>query len=87
MGPAGRRFRARARYAAVSAYAQSTTEPATATELIGNALTVPEVETALSNMEADLSSHCPDVRYVYLTAVAARRPDGEESTYGGDGTA
>jgi hypothetical protein len=50
-------------------------------------LTVPEVETALSNMEADLSSHCPDVRYVYLTAVAARRPDGEESTYGGDGTA
>jgi hypothetical protein len=60
---------------------------ADAGELIGNALTVPEVETPLSNMEAELSSRWPDVCYVYLTTVAARRPDGEESTYGGDGTA
>jgi hypothetical protein len=66
---------------------QSTTEPSTATELIGNALTVPEVETPLSNMEAELSSHWPDVCYVYLTTVAARRPDDEESRRGGDGTA
>jgi hypothetical protein len=70
----------------VSAYVQSTTEPSTATELIGNALTVPEVETPLSNMEAELSSHWPDVCYVYLTTVAARRPDDEESRRGGDGT-
>jgi hypothetical protein len=48
-------------------------------------LTVPEVETALSNMEAELRSHWPDVRYVYLTPVAAHRPDDEESTHGGDG--
>ena len=86
MGPAGRQFRARPRDVSVSAYVQSTTEPATATELIGNALTVPEVETALSNMEAELRSHRPDVCYAYLTTVAARRPD-EESTHGGDGTA
>jgi hypothetical protein len=65
----------------------STTEPATATELIGNALTVPEVETALSDMEAELRSHWPDVRYAYLTPVAAHRPDDEESTHGGDETA
>ena len=44
-------------------------------------------ETALSNMEAELSSHWPDVCYVYLTTVAARRPDDEESRRGGDGTA
>jgi len=82
--PQGRRLRARARDASIGAYAR-TTEPATATELIGNALTVPEVETPLSNMEAELSSHWPDVWYVYLTAVTARRPDDEESTHGGDG--
>ena len=50
-------------------------------------MTVPEVETALSNMEAELRSHGLDVRYVYLTAVAARRPDDEEGTHGVDGTA
>jgi hypothetical protein len=43
--------------------------------------TVPEVETALSNMETDLRSHWPDVRYVYLTPVAAHRPDDEENTH------
>jgi hypothetical protein len=62
-------------------------DPATATELIGNALSVHEVETVLSNMEAELRSHWPDVRYVYLTPVAAHRPDDEESTHGGDETA
>ena len=86
-GSCGASVRARARDASLSAYVQSTTGPVTATELIGNALTVPEVETALSNMEAELRSHGPDVRYVYLTAVAARRPDDEEGTHGGDGTA
>jgi hypothetical protein len=65
----------------------STNEPVTATELIGNALTVPEVETALSNMEAELRSRWPDVRYVYLTPVATHRPDDEESNHGGDETA
>jgi hypothetical protein len=82
----GRRFRARARDVSASAYVQSTTEPAPATELIGNALIVPEVETSLSNMEAELRSHEPDVCYVYLSPVAARRPDDEEGTHGGDGT-
>ena len=38
-------------------------------------------------MEAELSSHWPDVCYVDLTTVAARRPDDEEGTRGGDGTA
>jgi hypothetical protein len=50
-------------------------------------LTVPEAQTALSNMQAALRSHWPDVRYVYLTPVAAHRPDDEESTDGGDETA
>jgi hypothetical protein len=45
------------------------------------------VETALSNMEAELRSHWPDVRSVYLTQVAAHRPDDEESSNGGDETA
>jgi hypothetical protein len=48
---------------------------------------IPEVETALSNMEAELRSHWPDVCCVYLTAVAARRRDGEERMHGGDGAA
>jgi ribosomal protein S9 len=45
------------------------------------------IETALSNMEAELRPHLPDVCYVHLTAVAARRPDDDEGTHGGDGTA
>jgi divalent metal cation (Fe/Co/Zn/Cd) transporter len=44
--------------------------------------TLPEVETALSDMETELRSHWPDVRYVYLTPVAAHRPDDEENTHG-----
>jgi len=47
-----------------------------------DALTVPEVERALSKMETELRLHWPDVRYVYLTPVAAHRPDHEESTHG-----
>jgi cation diffusion facilitator family transporter len=47
-----------------------------------DALTVPEVETALSNMETELRSQWSDVRYVYLTPVAAHRLDETESTHG-----
>jgi cation diffusion facilitator family transporter len=52
-----------------------------------DALTVPEVETALSNMETELRSHWPDVRYVYLTPVATHRPDREGNIHPGDETA
>jgi hypothetical protein len=38
----------------------------------------------LSNIEAELRSPWQDGRYVYLTPVAAHRPDEEESTDGGD---
>jgi cation diffusion facilitator family transporter len=39
-----------------------------------DALTVPEVEAALANMETELKTRWPDVRYVYLTPVATHRP-------------
>src|SRR5262249_55103148 len=40
-----------------------------------DALTVPEIEATLSDMETELKTRWPDVRYVYLTVVAAHRPD------------
>jgi cation diffusion facilitator family transporter len=42
-----------------------------------DALTVPEVEAALSKMEKVLKSRWADVRYVYLTPVSAHRPRDE----------
>jgi cation diffusion facilitator family transporter len=36
-----------------------------------DALTVPEIETALSNVKTELRSRWPDVRYAYLTPVAS----------------
>src|SRR5262249_28908101 len=44
-----------------------------------DALTVPEVEAALSQMETELKTRWADVRYVYLTAVAAERPDPDQA--------
>jgi cation diffusion facilitator family transporter len=49
-----------------------------------DALTLPQVETAQSNMETELRSHWPDVRYVYLTPVAAHSPADEASTMRGE---
>ena len=36
-------------------------------------LTVPEVEVALADIETELKTRWPDVRYVYLAAVATHR--------------
>jgi hypothetical protein len=38
-----------------------------------DALTVPEVETVLSTVIEELRSRWPEVRYVYLNPVGARR--------------
>ena len=41
-------------------------------------LTVPDVEAVLDRTAIELRTHWPDVRYVYLTPVAQRRPRGAE---------
>src|SRR5262249_18536593 len=44
-----------------------------------DALAVPEVETALAQIETELKTRWREVRYVYLTATAMRRPRGGAS--------